>query len=173
MKNILIWLVSFLIFMGAFSLVYSLTTDFSVENLSKTIFSSIYNNANTSIQSEIINTLDENCLYYSGETQDKFAPSLLELCNNQTLLQQIKTNCQNYYQLKSSTQNFNPDVEFEKACSDLTSGAIENSCKTINSKEFNIDKNKLLPLCNSYANNNLDNKTFFVKTLSTLKTTTK
>ncbi|MFH1591910.1 MAG: hypothetical protein ABIB47_00915 [Candidatus Woesearchaeota archaeon] len=162
-------IISFFIFLGLFSAAFALTTDLSIENFSEIMFEVIYDNANTTVQNDVTTLLNENCIAINSTTNDtnNNPPIFLQdVCNNATLLNEITENCNNYYELKNTFPEFEPNLEFEEACNQVLGGTLNESCALLQETGIEIEPEEISEICFRYTNKEINNKTFFVETLT-------
>ena len=164
LKAILTKIISFFVFLGLINIIFSLTTDFSIKNLSTTFIEVIYDNANMQTQGQIISILTENCQGLDDANSGN-PIAITDLCSNNTAIQELTDQCTAYYSLKNTLPEFESNQDVEKACSDVLSGKLNESCKKIKESPYSDqDKEELKQICSQYMTGKLNNRTFFIQT---------
>ena len=137
----------FILFFSLISVVFALTTDFSIENISKNLVMSLYEYADDESQNDVINKLNENLCGRNN------------LCNEDEI-ERLKISCNQYFELKNTINNFQQDFEVERLCNSIYDGSLEKSCAGLNIEEVEINK-----ICSDHKNNMITNETFFIRSV--------
>ncbi len=157
-KKFLIWFVKSLIMLVIVTFVFaSITTD--LPDLLKGIFSDVFEYASPNVQKQVINSLAETC---SSLDQGESLVSINQICNNASLLNSLKENCNDYRELKSRGIKIDNEEQVRETCEQLESGELDKACNQIHGKSsLAPDLSRVGVLCKDYKEGKINDKEFF------------
>ena len=156
LKKLSIWLVKNLIIILVATLIFSYVS-FDFPNLLKGVFGDVYNYASPESQKEAVGRLAETC---SSLEPNSNVVSMQQLCNNKSMMQEMKDNCNEYYRLRNEG-GIETDQKTEENCKQIESGEIEKSCKQIKSSPMQMDFSRIGSLCKDFKSGKINDKEFF------------
>ncbi|MBD3164870.1 hypothetical protein GF323_06760 [Candidatus Woesearchaeota archaeon] len=135
-RKLAIILVRSFISMFIFSLIFISFVDFSTEETMRNLFQDIYVYSDNDIKEGTIENLDiiAVSLIEKNEEIKKFG----EICRDKKAMDELKKNCENYYELRASGRM--PAREsLQESCRQVLAGDIEKRCREISElPEINI-----------------------------------
>jgi len=161
LKKFSIWVLRNLIILLVVTLIFSSIT-LDLPSLLKSIFADIYSYASPEAQKQAISKLTESCSAFDNSD----AVSIQQICSNNSILEQMKNNCNDYRDLKRKGYVIENELEMEESCLQIESGDIEKECDEMKKSYLQSDLSRIGVLCKEYKNGKISDREFFYLTLS-------
>lgn len=156
LKKFIIGIVKILLSLMLIMVVFSLFANFSLKGIMTNMFGDIYDYSNEETRDKVVANLIKSC--NAEETSYKTK----EICENETLLIELKENCNILYELKAKGIFIENQEEMEESCSNIMSGEFERACKEIKEAKIKPDEAKINKLCEKYNKNEINDKDLFI-----------
>lgn len=160
LKKFIIAIVKILFSLFLIMVLFSLFADFSFKGIITNMFGYIYDYSNEETRDKVLTNLIKSC--NTEETSYKTK----EICENETLLIELKENCNIFYELKEKGKFIGNTEEMEESCNNIMSGEFERACREIKEAKIKVDEAKINKLCESYNKKEIDDRGFFTGILS-------
>jgi len=125
-------------------------------------FNDIYTYADSDAQDEVVSKFSKICDSLLSPQSMQNTVSATDLCNNQTLVEDMLRNCKNLPDMKGSI----PDDQyqkFEESCDTVRSGELQEQCDIINKQNIEPDlaNSQTSEICKNHKSGSIDDITFF------------
>ena len=163
-RKFLTWMNRILITIVLASFIFSYVS-FDFQNTLHGLFSDAFAYANLDAQKNVIEVMVNNC--NSLKTGNEII-SLGQICQNQSLLDSIRRNCNDYYKLKKEGISFDDENNIINTCEQIKQGNIEQKCNSGEKMSTAPDLSKFSKSCQDYENKKTSNEEFFAGFISSV-----